>query len=243
MTFKYRYKKQIILGSIVLISLLVIGGFIGVKCFHKEESKKGTTSMKIAKKKTNSSFVKTDSIKTTKTNTKDESIFVDIKGEVAVPGTYEMKETDRVKDVIETAGGLTEKADTSVINLSKRLTDEMVIIIYSAYEVQNFKETKEREQAAFDACKYSESYGLANDACVENKESTQMDDSATTGSVNLNTASKEELMTLTGIGEAKADDIITYRTTNNGFKSIEEIKNVKGIGDSIFDKIKDRITI
>ena len=240
MTFKYRYKKQIILGSIVLILLLVIGGFIGVNCFHSKENKKETTSMKIAKKKTNSSFVKADS---TKDTTKDESIFVDIKGEVAVPGTYEMKETDRVKDVIETAGGLTEKADTSVINLSKKLTDEMVIIIYSAYEVQNFKETKEREQAAFDACKYSESYGLANDACVENKESTQMDDSATTGSVNLNTASKEELMTLTGIGEAKADDIITYRTTNNGFKSIEEIKNVKGIGDSIFDKIKDRITI
>lgn len=240
MTFKYRYKKQIILGSIVLVTLLVIGGFIGVKCFHKEENKKETTSMKIAKKKTNSSFVKADS---TKTDTKDKIIFVDIKGEVAVPGTYEMKETDRVKDVIETAGGLTQKADTSVINLSKRLTDEMVIIIYSAYEVQNFKETKAKEQAAFDACKYSDSYGLANDACVETGGETQMDDSATTGSVNLNTASKEELMTLTGIGEAKADDIITYRTTNNGFKSIEEIKNVKGIGDSIFDKIKDRITI
>ncbi len=240
MTFKYRYKKQIILGSIVLVTLLVIGGFIGVKCFHKEENKKETTSMKIAKKKTNSSFVKADS---TKTDTKDKSIFVDIKGEVAVPGTYEMKETDRVKDVIETAGGLTQKADTSVINLSKRLTDEMVIIIYSAYEVQNFKETKAKEQAAFDACKYSDSYGLANDACVETGGETQMDDSVTTGSVNLNTASKEELMTLTGIGEAKADDIITYRTTNNGFKSIEEIKNVKGIGDSIFDKIKDRITI
>ena len=240
MTFKYRYKKQIILGSIVLVALLVIGGFIGVKCFHKEENKKETTSMKIAKKKTNSSFVKADS---TKTDAKDESIFVDIKGEVAVPGTYEMKEKDRVKDVIEIAGGLTEKADTSVINLSKRLTDEMVIIIYSAYEVQNFKETKAKEQAAFDACKYSDSYGLANDACVETGGETQMDDSTTTGSVNLNTASKEELMTLTGIGEAKADDIITYRTTNNGFKSIEEIKNVKGIGDSIFDKIKDRITI
>ena len=240
MTFKYRYKKQIILGSIALVALLVIGGFIGVKCFHREENKKETTSMKIAKKKTNSSFVKADS---TKDTTKDESIFVDIKGEVAVPGTYEMKEKDRVKDVIEIAGGLTEKADTSVINLSKRLTDEMVIIIYSAYEVQNFKQTKEQEQAAFDACKYSDNYGLANDACVETNEETQMDDSATTGSVNLNTASKEELMTLTGIGEAKADDIITYRTTNNGFKSIEEIKNVKGIGDSIFDKIKDRITI
>ena len=241
MTFKYRYKKQIILGSIVLLVLLVIGGFIVQRSFAKKENKKETTSMKIAKKKTNSSFVKADSTKSD--SGKSESIFVDIKGEVAVPGTYEMKDGERVKDVIEVAGGLTEKADTSVINLSKKLTDEMVIIIYSAYEVQNFKETKAKEQAAFDACKYSDNYGLANDACVETGESTEMDDSKTTGSVNLNTATKEELMTLTGIGEAKADDIITYRTTNNGFKSIEEIKNVKGIGDSIFDKIKDRITI
>ncbi len=241
MTFKYRYKKQIILGSIVLLILLGIGGFIVQKSFSKKEDKKEITSMKIAKKKTSSSFVKEDSEK--ESATKDEEIFVDIKGQVVMPGTYKMKITDRVKDVIAVAGGLTEQADTSVINLSKKLTDEMVIIIYSAYEVQNFKVTKQQEQLSFDACKYSENYGLQNDACVELTEEQQMDDSETTAAVNLNTATKEELMTLTGIGEAKADDIITYRTTNNGFKSIEEIKNVKGIGDSIFDKIKDRITI
>ena len=50
-------------------------------------------------------------------------------------------------------------------------------------------------------------------------------------------------MTLTGIGEKKALDIIEYREKNNGFKNIEDIKNIKGIGDSIFDKIKDRLTL
>lgn len=236
MTFKYRYKKQIIAGSITVFILLLLGGFIIHQSLEKKDKTKEKTTLMVAKKKSSnpSSLEVEDDFK---------EIYVDIKGEINLPGTYLIKENNRVKDVIEMAGGLTEYADTSVINLSKKLQDEMVIIVYSKKEVQNFKQTKEKENNALEACKYSEDYGLENDACIENKSNTNNENSKTTAIINLNSATKEELMTLTGIGEAKADDIINYRNTNGGFKNIEDIKNVKGIGDAVFAKIKDRITI
>lgn len=61
--------------------------------------------------------------------------------------------------------------------------------------------------------------------------------------ININTAGKEELVSLNGIGDVKADAIIMYRKENGLFKSIEDIKNVKGIGEATFLKIKDRITV
>lgn len=63
------------------------------------------------------------------------------------------------------------------------------------------------------------------------------------GIVNLNTASKEQLMTLTGIGESRAEDILRYRQESGGFQAIEEIMNVPGIKESAYLKIKDSITV
>ena len=169
---------------------------------------------------------------------KNKKYVVDIKGEVYNPGIYKLKANSRVVDVIEMAGGLTENANTTVINLSKKITDEMVIIIYSNKEVKDFKKTKELEASLIERCKQKDANSLENDACIEGDKTNKDNNSK----VNLNTATKEELMTLTGIGEAKADDIISYRNTNP-FTQVEDIKKVKGIGDSIFDKIKDRLTI
>ena len=166
---------------------------------------------------------------------------VDIKGEVNNPGIYTLDKSSRVVDVIEKAGGLSENANTTVINLSKKITDEMVIIIYSNYEVENFKRTKELEKSLINSC-INGYESLKNDACIDDSD-TEGDDDSNNSKVSLNNSSKEELMTLTGIGEKKALDIIEYREKNNGFKNIEDIKNIKGIGNSIFDKIKDRLTL
>lgn len=160
---------------------------------------------------------------------------VDIKGQVNSPGIYELQKESRIIDVINIAGGLTEDADTSVINLSKKITDEMVIIIYSKEQVLNFSQTKEIEKQVQEKCKNNEEYTIDNDACIESNKPF-------TGKVNINTATKEELMSLQGIGESKANDIIKYRESNGIFNSIEEIKKVTGIGDNLFASIKENIT-
>lgn len=157
--------------------------------------------------------------------------FVDIKGEVNNPGTYEVLPDTRVLDVIEKAGGLTENANTSVNNLSLKVKDEMVIIIYSNEEVSNFSKVKEKESQVSKTCNSSD---IKNDTCISNDSLSSL--------VNINTASKEELMALTGIGEAKALDIISYRDNNGLFNDISDITKVPGIGDSLYAKIKDFIT-
>ncbi len=146
-------------------------------------------------------------------------IMVDIKGEVNSPGCYEIDSDKRVKDLIEIAGGLTKNASVDGINLSAKLSDEMVIVI-------DKKETVKK---------------IETDNKVLVKPSTS--DTKTNGKISINKATKKELMTLTGIGESKANSIIDYRTTKGPFKSLEDIKKVKGIGDSIFAKIKDYITL
>jgi len=113
----------------------------------------------------------------------------------------------------------------------------MVIIIYSIDEVKEFGKTKEQEKQILMDCKNNEFYSIENNACIEIKEST-----TNSGKININTASKEELMTLTGIGESKANDIIKYREENGPFKSIDELTKVNGIGESTLANIKENIT-
>ena len=158
-----------------------------------------------------------------------EKVVVDIKGMVANPGVYEVSSSSRVNDVIELAGGLLPNADTSLINLAKIVNDEMTIIIYSNEEVLE----KYKEDICVCDCPI-----ISNDACIENSS----EDSGDT-LVNINTASKDELMNISGIGESKADAIIKYREDNGNFSTIEDIKNVSGIGESLFEKIKGYITV
>ena len=224
-TFKYRYRKQImigIIGTIILIGIISSSIYILSK---KEIDKKDVVKEDKVLEKNNNN--KTENIK--------EKIKVDIKGQINNPGIYELSNESRVIDVINLAGGLTEEADTSVINLSKKIKDEMVIIIYSKDQVQDFEKTKEIENQVQDKCAKSEEYSINNDACLKTE-------SIIMGKININTATKEELMTLQGIGESKANDIIKHRDTNGKFNSIEDIKKVTGIGENIFASIKENIT-
>ena len=159
-----------------------------------------------------------------------DKIFVDVKGAVKKPGVYEMSSSDRVVDAIKMAGGLKSNASTNNINLSKTVSNEMVIYVFTKSEIT----TKVTSSVPCEC----ETITVNN--CVDNGEGTG---SNTSDKVNINKASKEELMKLNGLGESKAEAIITYRNNNGVFKTIEDIKNVSGIGDALFDKIKDFITV
>ncbi len=217
-------KKKVVLISICVL-LLGVGIYFAVSYYKSlEEETKEVNTIK-------------EEVPIKKETSKDDTkiIKVDIKGEVKNPNIYTMNETERIIDVITKAGGLTKKADTSMINLSKRLTDEMVIIIYSKEQVRKYTETKQEEQKKQELCNEE----VQNDACIEEKQ----EEKEQTGKININTATLEQLQTLPRIGEAKAKNILAYRKKNGGFKKIEEIKEISGIGESIFDQIKDYITI
>ena len=172
---------------------------------------------------------------------KETKVLVDVKGEVNTPGVYDLTNNNTVIDAINKAGGLTKNSDTSNLNLSKKLEDEMVIIVYSKSEIKEMEEPKVQCPPCNDACIKEEDEKAKLDA--SEKTESKEENEAVTGKVNINTATSSELQTLNGIGEAKAKAIIEYREKNGNFEKIEDIKNVSGIGDSVYDKIKDNITV
>lgn len=177
-----------------------------------------------------------------KGNNKEEFFFVDIKGQVLNPGVYKVYENTRVIDVINMAGGLLDDSDTSKINLAKKVKDEMVIIIYSKEEIKK-KEIKEVNiNYSFNDALINDNDVLPNDNKTNNSNTSNSNISKENKLVNINTCTKEELLTLSGIGESKANAIISYREENGGFKTIEDLLNVSGIGNSIYEKIKNYIT-
>ena len=150
---------------------------------------------------------------------KEGSIWVYVCGEVASPGVYELQEGDRITHAIEAAGGLTEAAGQVYLNQAAHLTDGQRIYVPS----------KEEEQSL-----------------TEELSPTDRADGQTakdTGKVNLNTATKAELLSLNGIGESRAEAILAYREANGRFGNIEDLKKVDGIKDGIFQKIREQITV
>lgn len=226
----YTSIKKIILIIVIIIAIIssCVYGIIYYKKQEKESFEVSDNLIKPKIKNTNKS-----------SNEEKSNLVVDIKGEIQNPGIYRVEKNTRVIDVINMAGGLTANADTSVINLSKKITDEMVIIIYSKQEVINFIETKKQEQEKLSICNEQE---VVNGACIKDSSTTNNEDNIT-GKININTATTEELQNLPGIGEAKAKNIVKYREENGNFTKIEDLKEVPGIGDSIYDQIKDYITI
>lgn len=171
-----------------------------------------------------------------KDNEEEEAAFVDIKGQVLNPGVYKINKNTRVIDVINMAGGLLETSDTSKINLAKKVKDEMVIIIYSVEEIKKsvIKEIK---------IDYSFNDAVINEKdIISNEDKVNEISSVENKLVNINTCTKEDLLSLSGIGESKAEAIIAYREENGSFKAIEDLLNVSGIGNSIYEKIKNYIT-
>ena len=162
-------------------------------------------------------------------------ISVDIKGYVLTPGVYAFKSSDnaRINDLIIKAGGLKKEADTSILNLSKKLEDEMTIIIYSKDEVANYVKTQELLKNKLELCELK----LKNNACMKEEKEESKETI-----ININKATKEELMQLNGIGESKALAIIEYRKSKP-FLDITDIMNVEGIGESLFESIKNNIKV
>ena len=181
------------------------------------------------------------------TNDDKNIVKVDIKGAIKNPGVYELNANDRVEDVILKSGGILDEADISVINLSKKVFDEMVIIIYTKEEVEKMLNGEDVIIDNIITDKEVIFPDIKNDATINNTSSSnKVDENETTVNksiININTATIDELDSLPGIGNSKAQNIIDYRNINGNFETIEDIMNVNGIGTAIYEQIKTYITV
>ncbi|WP_019412660.1 helix-hairpin-helix domain-containing protein [Paenisporosarcina sp. TG20] len=151
---------------------------------------------------------------TTEEITKEnESIVVDVKGQVQTPGVYTLPLGSRILDALQLAGGLLPTAEEKELNFAAKLVDEMVIYVPSIGEAPT----------TF----------TSSPSPVDSKSTI----------VNINTADEMTLMTLSGIGPSKAKAIITYRDEHGLFQSVEELKDVTGIGDQTLENLKDFISV
>jgi len=155
---------------------------------------------------------------------KNTKIYIHIAGEIKYPGVYEMESGDRVFQLIEKAGGVTENADISSINLSKKLIDGEKVIIFAKKDSVNSETT-------------------SNSLNQSSSTSSIVSSTNNSNLININTASQKELEELPGIGPTLAQRIVDYREKNGYFQTIEDIKKVSGIGDKKFEAIKDLITV
>ncbi|KEZ88640.1 hypothetical protein IO99_00185 [Clostridium sulfidigenes] len=153
-------------------------------------------------------------------NVNDSKIVVDIKGAVKAPKEYELKAGSRVRDLIEIAGGLTPEADEEKIYFSKILEDEQCIKIYKVGEEVLDSEIEVEEQQE------------KGTGAVDSK-----------GKININKATVDELMTIPGIGQVKAQSIVDYRNENGKFNSVDELTNITGIGVKTLEKLRDKVDI
>ncbi len=149
-------------------------------------------------------------------------ICVHVGGCVGAPGVYYLAEGDRVADAIAQAGGMTAEAAPDALNLARVLTDGEQVIVASAADV-------------------AEAAAGAAPASAPDPASTAAAHAG--GAVNINTASSQELQTISGIGEAKAKKIIDYREKNGPFKTVDDLTNVSGIGEKTLEGLRDQICV
>ena len=151
-----------------------------------------------------------------------QNCYVDIKGEVLRPGVYEFSCESRIQEVIKKAGGFTEEADETKINLAQKITDQMQIVVPNLHSKQEGGVTEGN----------SEKGNLSNTTPSNLKQ----------GTVNINTATLEELQTIKGIGKKKAEAILQYRKEHGAFRTKEDLLQVKGIGKKALEAIESQVT-
>ncbi|MDO5291339.1 MAG: helix-hairpin-helix domain-containing protein [bacterium] len=221
-----------------LVKLLVVLTFLGATgIFYSCENSNNAASVfdtkdsqvptaTVAGKEDSSKDTK-ETVSTTAKATLDD-IYVYVCGQVKKPGVYTVKPGARVNDVVKKAGGLTKDAYSEGVNLAKIVTDEEQLYIPSK---------EEAESGTYSASSADKS------GQTKESDSKQSQSSGTTGKININTASKEELKSLPGIGDSKAESIISYRETNGSFATVEDLMKITGIKSGVFTKIKEYIIV
>lgn len=170
-----------------------------------------------------------------------QKIVVEIRGAVLNPGVYELSSDSRLEDLIRAAGGLTDQADSAFLKLASRLTDGSRIDIPSK-SVQSTEPTS--PPVEYSPQTSNSTYPPQNNSSPMTTEPTESNNQETQiQTVNINTASIEELEAIPNIGRKVAENIVAYREKLGPYKSLDELLNVTGIGPSTLEKIREHLTL
>ena len=232
-----KYLNTFLISFVILLIIIQYGLFVYfyyVKSFKSENASQVQESVETFDEEPNE-------------KEKLSEFYVEIKGAVNSPGVFKVTSDNIINDAINMAGGLKNNAYTKNINLSKNVSKEMVVYVYTNYEYSLLNTKEETYECNcpkqdISACTDKGASIITSD---ENKPEELPDSNSEVenSKVNINNATKEMLTSLSGIGDAKAQKIIDYRNENGLFKSIEDIKNVTGISEKLFEQIKEFITI
>lgn len=203
------YKKILsIIGGVLAVIVMILAG-------------RGMMASQPKEKVMVTNAVNTTRVEET-TEMMPENCYVDVKGEVLRPGVYEFSCESRIQEVIKKAGGFTEEADETKINLAQKITDQMQIIVPNVQSKQEGSVTEENSGK-----------GSSTNPNVSNSKQ---------GTININTATLEELQTIKGIGKKKAEAILQYRKEHGAFRIKEDLLQVKGIGKKALEAIESQVT-
>ena len=203
------YKKILsIIGGVLAVIVIILVGRVMMASSTKEK------------------VMVTNAVNTTRveetTTMMPQNCYVDIKGEVLRPGVYEFSCESRMQEVIKKAGGFTEEADETKINLAQKITDQMQMIVPNVNSKQEG--------------------GVTEGNSEKGNSSNMILSNAKQGKVNINTATLEELQTIKGIGKKKAEAILQYRKEHGPFRTKEDLLEVKGIGKKALEAIESQVT-
>jgi competence protein comEA helix-hairpin-helix repeat region len=202
------YKKVLsIIGGVLAVIVIILVG-------------RGMMASSMKEKVMVTNAVNTTRVEET-TTIMPQNCYVDIKGEVLRPGVYEFSCESRMQEVIKKAGGFTEEADETKINLAQKITDQMQIIVPNVHSKQEDGLTEGNSEK-----------GSSTNTSVSNSKQ---------GTININTATLEELQTIKGIGKKKAEAILQYRKEHGAFRTKEDLLQVKGIGKKALEAIESQV--
>lgn len=235
-------KKNKIIYIFICIIIVILCVIILFFLDKKDASSEDYNYLEISEESINSN--------TTENNNTEvqNNIYIHIMGEVKNPGVVIAKEGDRIKDIIEKAGGTTEKADLKNINLAYKVEDGQKINIPNIDENKNENVLQEKDDEKSKSTTNNTNNKNVNHITKSSGTNVIVDGNnndaeSKSSKVNINTATQTELETLNGIGPSTASKIIKYRNEKGKFKKIEDIKNVSGIGEAKFKKIEADIVV
>lgn len=181
-------------------------------------------------------------------------LYVHVCGAVKAPGVYELPAGSRVYEAVRAAGGFAAEAEQNYVNQARVLTDGVKLVIPTVEEaaaadgaVSADRGKAESDTAVGDKRETAAQIGIIGEDDASGKGVLGQADAGngnqTVGRININTATKQELCTIPGVGETRAAAIISYRESHGGFAKPEDIMKVNGIKEGMYEKIKDSIRV